>query len=140
MIKNPWANTSCPNGSFRSNCPRGQKCLYKHPGDDTIDTAPPAQVSTNITVPERRSVRKKQPTKKYENLDKKVKEELENSKISPLCVGCEAYVNNGAFCTECQRWWHYKCAHTTKSAVKKLEGQDFICPNHEHERPAMNDL
>ena len=101
MINNPWANASCPSGSSRSNCPRGQKCLYKHPGDND-ETAPPAQVSTKITVPERRSARKKLPNKKYENPEKKVLEELENSEISPLCVGCEVYVNNGAFCMECQ--------------------------------------
>ena len=31
---NPWQNVTCPSGEWRSHCPRKQKCLYHHPGDD----------------------------------------------------------------------------------------------------------
>ena len=114
MINNPWVNTLCPTGSVRSNCPRGQNCLYKHPGDDN-ENGPAVQVSTAITVPERRSVRRKQPNKKYTNIEKMCEEPAE----SPLCVACNVFVDSGPFCVTCQRWWHYKCADTTKSAVGK---------------------
>ena len=127
MIKNPFASQSCPNGSFRSNCPRGIKCLYFHPGDDKAGTGPPKQVSTAITVPERRSRRKKHTNKRYVNAD----EMAEEPKVSPLCVKCNIYVDSGPFCIECQRWWHYKCAQTTKKAVNKLIGVDFVCQEHD---------
>ena len=126
MIPNPWANQTCPGGNFRSNCPRGSNCLYRHPGDDNETTGPPAQVSTSVTVPERRSGRKKLPNKKYVN----VEEMSEEPDTSPLCVSCKVYVDSGAFCIECQGWWHYKCAQTTKTAVKNLGDQDYFCPEH----------
>ena len=124
MIPNPWANQSCPNGNFRSNCPRGRKCLYRHPGDDDDSTGPPAQVS--IALPERRSGRRKFANKKYVNVEEMSKE----PETSPLCVECKVYVDSGAFCIECQGWWHYRCAKTTELEVQNLAEKDFFCPEH----------
>ena len=98
--------------------------MYKHPGDD--NDSPLSYVSTNVTVPtERRSGRRKLPNKRY--LSEIESQEGEEQEISPLCVGCNVYVDRGVFCTECQGWWHYTCAHTSKSAVKKLRGREFVC-------------
>ena len=52
---------------------------------------------------------------------------------SPNCKKCEAYVNEGIFCVECQRWWHFECLNTPREKVLLLE--NFICDIHKDESP-----
>ena len=91
-------NQSCPYGNLRSHCPQGQKCLYRHPGDDNERTGPPVHVSTAETVSYRRSGRRKLPNKKYAV---NVEEMSKTPEMSSLCVSCKIYVDSGAFCIEC---------------------------------------
>ena len=67
------------------------------------------------------------PNKKYAV---NVEEMSKTPEMSSLCVSCKIYVDSGAFCIECDGWWHYSCGQTTESAVKKLGDQEFVCPDH----------
>ena len=46
-----------------------------------------------------------------------------------ICKGCNKYVETGAQCESCYRWYHDKCEGTTEQEIKKLypEETHYTC-------------
>ena len=67
-----------------------------------------------------------------EKKKQKKPEEIEKE----ICMGRNKYVETGAQCGSCYRWYQYKCEGTTEKEIKKLytEETHYICKKDQNSR------
>ena len=89
-----------------------RKQLKRDDTDKTIKTSSQNNKQKEITLRKNDEREKNSGKTKPQNIT----EESEKD----IYIGCNKYVETGAQCESCYRWYHYKCEGTTEKKIKKL--------------------